>query len=250
MRERQLGDRRDVGRDSGEHSIEEHHIEVPRTARYATLGLDTHSPAEVWIVLHGYRQLARSFLRRFVALDDGTRWLVAPEALSRFYTGAERGRHGPESKVGATWMTRDDRENEIRDYVRYLDLTAAKILSWLPGPVRLTVLGFSQGAHTAARWAAYGRAPIARLVLWGEHLPADLDMERAAPRYRTMELVFVRGDADPVLGGEPAAAEAEKLDGWTLRPRVLAYPGGHDILSGPLSELAASGPPGVTLPGT
>ncbi len=232
------------------HPIEERHIEVPRTARYAALGMGAPEPAEVWIVLHGYRQLARPFLRRFASLDDGTRWIVAPEALSRFYTGTERGRHGPGSRVGATWMTREDRESEIRDYVRYLDLVSAELLGRLPEPVPLTALGFSQGVHTAARWAAYGRAPVARLVLWGEHLPPDLDMQRAAPRYRTMEVVLVRGDADPVLGGEPAASEAGKLDGWGLCPRVLTYAGGHEILSGPLSELVASGPPGITPPAT
>jgi hypothetical protein len=44
---------------------------------------------------------------------------VAPEGLSRFYF--EGGFHGPGSKVGATWMTREDRLAKIEDYVGYLD---------------------------------------------------------------------------------------------------------------------------------
>jgi len=93
----------------------EHHIEVPRTARYLTLG--PGDAADVWIVIHGYGQLAGRFLRRFEPIDDGTRHIVAPEALSRFYVGNEAGRHGQSSKVGATWMTREAREDEITDYV-------------------------------------------------------------------------------------------------------------------------------------
>ncbi|NIP78275.1 MAG: phospholipase, partial [Gemmatimonadetes bacterium] len=87
---------------------------------------------EVWFVLHGYGQLAERFVRRFDALPgvrDGMRAVVAPEALSRFYVEEEvTGPHGPESRVGATWMTRADREHEIRDYVEYLDRVAAAVL--------------------------------------------------------------------------------------------------------------------------
>ena len=62
------------------------HIEVTRTARYWILGEELPSPSEVWFVLHGYRQLARRFLRRFERLADGTRAVVAPEAIARFST--------------------------------------------------------------------------------------------------------------------------------------------------------------------
>ena len=37
-----------------------HHITVPRTARYITLG-EIESAAEVWFVLHGYSMLAAGF---------------------------------------------------------------------------------------------------------------------------------------------------------------------------------------------
>jgi hypothetical protein len=67
---------------------------------------------------------------------------VAPEALSRFYVSQEPGRHCPVSVVGGTWMTREDRENEIRDYVRYLDILHDEVeIEGVP----TTVLAFSQG---------------------------------------------------------------------------------------------------------
>ncbi len=67
--------------------MQEHHISVTRTARYYTLGEISRGVAEVWFVCHGYGQLAERFIRHFAALDDGTRLVVAPEALGRFYLG-------------------------------------------------------------------------------------------------------------------------------------------------------------------
>ena len=37
---------------------------------------------EVWIVLHGYQQLARRFLRRFQPIAEPGRRIVAPEAVA------------------------------------------------------------------------------------------------------------------------------------------------------------------------
>ena len=42
-------------------------------------------------------------------LDDGSRLIVAPEALSRFYLGEVSQRPASERRVGASWMTREDR---------------------------------------------------------------------------------------------------------------------------------------------
>ena len=56
-----------------------------------------------------------AFLGYCQALEDESRVLVAPEGLSRFYVNATHG------LVGASWMTREDRQHEIDDYVGYLD---------------------------------------------------------------------------------------------------------------------------------
>jgi hypothetical protein len=158
----------------------EHHLKVERTARYWTLGTP-ESAEEVWLVLHGYKQLARRFIRRFKPIDNGLRLIVAPEALSRFYVSQEQGRHGVASVVGATWMTREDRLNEIRDYVGYLDQLVVRI-EGETGKVPLTVVGFSQGVATAARWAISGSRAPSRLILWGDFSPPDIDLKLARQR--------------------------------------------------------------------
>jgi predicted esterase len=212
----------------------ERHLEVTRTARYWTLGDQARAHPEVWFVLHGYKQLARRFLRRFEPVDDGRRLIVAPEALSRFYVSPEPGRHGPESVVGATWMTREDRESEIRDYVAYLDRLAGVVLH---GGERVTVLGFSQGVATATRWVTYGAIRPARLVLWADLLPPDLDMGRAAAALAGTEVLLVRGEDDRSLAPRLVADEAGRLSAAGIGYRTIVYPGGHDIDAGTLMDL-------------
>ncbi len=213
----------------------ERHIEVPKTARYWVLGEDVVGPDELWFVLHGYRQLAARFLRRFKGIADGRRRIVAPEALSRFYVSRDPGRHGPVSVVGGTWMTREDRENEIRDYVRYLDLLHDEVaIDGAP----ITVLAFSQGVATACRWITYGKVRPRRLVLWGDYLPPDLDMDAARAALADTELLIVRGTEDPAIDEKLRAREQASLDAAGIPHRFLSYEGGHDIHLETLSELA------------
>src|SRR5947199_8460531 len=96
--------------------MQEHLFSTARSARYFTVG-SPEGAAEVWFVCHGYGQLAARFLERLRPIEAKRRCIVAPEGLSRFYlteTATER-------RVGASWMTREDRLHEIDDYVRYLD---------------------------------------------------------------------------------------------------------------------------------
>ena len=188
----------------------EHHLKVERTARYWTLGTP-ESAEEVWLVLHGYKQLARRFIRRFKPIDNGLRLIVAPEALSRFYVSQEQGRHGVASVVGATWMTREDRLNEIRDYVEYLDQLVVRI-EGETGKVPLTVVGFSQGVATAARWAISGSRAPSRLILWGDFSPPDIDLKLARQRLESVELIMVRGTEDRALSAQLKQEEDERGD--------------------------------------
>src|SRR5881396_3950063 len=105
--------------------MHEHHLSVSRTARYFTLGERSAAVEEVWFACHGYGQLGARFLEKLRVLDDGTRYLVAPEGLSRFYLSESP----TERRVGASWMTREDRLAEIEDYVRYLDAVYAVVAS-------------------------------------------------------------------------------------------------------------------------
>ena len=137
-------------------------------------------------------------------------------------------------------MTREDREAEIRDYVRYLDALAD---GFPKEDAPVTVLGFSQGVATACRWVTYGRLRPERLVLWGDFLPPDLDLDAAREALAGTEIVLVRGREDPALAdAELRAAEAERIEAAGLELRVVRYEGGHDIDGPTLRALAADCP--------
>ncbi|NNE70421.1 MAG: hypothetical protein HKN29_08675, partial [Rhodothermales bacterium] len=103
----------------------EHKIAVTRTARYLISG-DPRKARETWLLLHGYGQLADDFLKACRVLESPDRLLVVPEGLSRFYG------KGFSERPGASWMTREAREDEIRDYVGYMDALMAHLSP--PGP--------------------------------------------------------------------------------------------------------------------
>ena len=212
--------------------MREHHLLTPRTARYVTLGPPAAEAAEVWFTFHGYGQLAPRFAHRLTPLDDGTRLVVVPEGLSRFYVDVHRG------TVGASWMTREDRTHEIDDYVRYLEAVAADVLP--PGgtpPVHL--LAFSQGSATACRWVERGTVRPRRVLLWGGEVPPDLDWSRAAPRFHDVEVVLVAGDRDEFATEAALAGHAAVLTEHRVSHRVIRYPGGHSIDAKVLKDLAA-----------
>ena len=215
--------------------IEVRHLKVERTARYALLGGDVARPRELWIACHGYRQLAARFARDLAPLDDGTRRIAAPEGLSRFYLDDDGGPHGPDAKVGATWMTRDDRLSEIADYVAYLDRLAAALVERDAAP-RVIALGFSQGAATAARWAALGATRVHELILWGSGMPHDLDLVAHAQRLRETRVWLVAGERDRFFAPTAAEAQRARLAEHGVVAEVVAFGGGHamdgEVLAG------------------
>lgn len=215
-------------------------IEVKRTARLAVLGPDSGA-SEVWYLLHGYGELAAPFLNGARALDDGKRLLIAPEALSRFYEGDVAARLHREAKVGASWMTREDRETEIADYIAYLDTVHDAMLAKVGGAApKVTVLGFSQGGATAARWVANGRVKASRLIVWGSQMPPELDLANPDSQLRRAETVLVIGDTDVFATPKIVAKETEKLRTAGFPFRFVSFHGGHRLDDATLVALSGS----------
>ena len=221
-------------------SIPPRHLRVARTARYYMLGGRGEGVAEAWFALHGYRQAARRFARRFEVLDAPERIVVVPEALSRFYVDPSPGRHGPEHRVGASWMTREDRDNEIADYVAYLDALATEVpASSAPAVRRRVVLGFSQGAHTASRWVMLGRTAVHELVLWGAGLATDLSRDALAAGLEGVHVTFVRGARDKFRDRREEVAQDALLEELGVSFDVLSFHGRHEIAPEPLLDIAS-----------
>ncbi len=216
----------------------EHHIAVRRTARYFTAGVEDATAArEVWLVCHGYAQLASRFLTRCEPLVDGSRLVVAPEGLSRFYlerAGAQPGR------VGASWMTREDRLADIDDYLGFLDAVYEQVCA--PAVARgapLNVLGFSQGVATATRWVVRHPGRARRLVAWAALLPPEAPLIDA-PWLQGLRLVLVRGTRDALADPARCAQEEERLRQAGVSFESVRFDGGHALDAGVLRTLAST----------
>ena len=218
--------------------MQEHRVAVTRRARYFTLGA-TNPVEQVWFACHGYGQLAARFLEKLRALDDGHRYLVAPEGLSRFYL-SER---PEERRVGASWMTREDRLAEIEDYVPYLDAVYGDVFGRIDrARVRVYALGFSQGAATVSRWAALGTPRIDRLVLWGGDFPPDLELTQpaVADRLRATRLTLVYGRSDVFITSKVVAAITGRFETHDIPYTTIPFEGGHALDDAVLMTIAGT----------
>ena len=213
--------------------MQEHHVDVRRTARYYTLEPE-REPREVWFVLHGYGQLAQYFIRHFDAIQNGQRLIVAPEALSRYYLPGHK-------RVGASWMTKEDRSAEVDDYLAYLDAVHDQIFERVNRRrVTVHVLGFSQGGATASRWTTLGRVDAGRLILWASNLAHDLDLGTHAEAIGRRALTLVVGTQDEYLTPARLAEQKARLAGHHIPYRLHTFAGTHQIDADALNVLAAN----------
>ena len=220
--------------------MSERHIIISRTARIHLVGEPGAHIREVWFACHGYGQLASAFAAQLRAIASAERLIVAPEGLSRFYLDA-LDRDADTRRVGAAWMTREDREADIADYVGYLDRVHETIMSELPSSgVRVVILGFSQGVATVMRWVALGRAEAHALVLWAGGLAHDVDLDARAARFRAMAVTLVAGEHDRLVSDATLSAARERFQTAGVPHQVLRFAGGHRLDDAILRRLASA----------
>lgn len=193
-------------------------IRIQKTARYFSEG--NADSGKLLIVLHGYGQLAQFFIRKFSTFY--TDWhVVAPEGLHRFYTSGNSGR------VGASWMTKESRERDIEDNMGWIgqlmeQLTTDRAYN------EIVLLGFSQGAATAARYFYKGNHTIDRLIIWASVFPSDIDKSQLFSRQLALsENTFVLGKQD-LFFNEVQQQEAHSFF-RELGFKVVSFEGNHDI---------------------
>lgn len=209
----------------------EHNVTVTRHARYLQLGECGPQTRRLWVVLHGYGQLASYFIKHFEALADAETCIVAPEGLSRFYLDSKWDR------VGASWMTREDRLHEIEDYLGYLDRVLEKVQGqWAP---EVVLLGFSQGTATAWRWAMRGQVSPRQLILWAGG-PAMDSLQAAPIKLAHCPLHVVLGDQDEFVTIAQAEQQLESLRKLKPDTRFWTFQGGHRIDGPTLGSIQAS----------
>lgn len=203
-------------------------IEIRKTANVETLG--NKDSKNVIVALHGYGQLSRYFIRKFDFLVDKDFFIVAPEGLHRFYLKGASGR------VGASWMTKEERKDDIEDYINYLnDVVDGLDLNQYD---RKVILGFSQGGATASRWHEAGNFLADDFVLWGSVFPPDVNLpDGKHSKFESSNNSFLIGDQDEYYSEEQRLRTFKAMESMNKGFDCIEYEGTHNIYPIPLKQV-------------
>lgn len=200
-------------------------LTVPKTARYHPLGQFSQRTKYIWLVLHGYGQLSSHFINKFQLLLNDETLIVAPEGLHRFYLNGTNGR-----------VTKEQREEDIQDYINYLELLLKNITgNSSESNYHLIALGFSQGGATLTRWAAKTVFPISAFVLWASVFPPDCKPELFLRNFRPY---FVVGNEDEYLSQEQIHDFLHSNLELGISLKLLNFQGKHTIPEQELKKLS------------
>lgn len=204
--------------------MQEHHLQVKRTARYFTLGTLNKHTKQIWFVLHGYGQLAQFFIKKFDILNDSQTVIVAPEALSRFYL------QGVSGRVGATWMTKEERAYEIDDYIFYLNQLYDTLLEERNlDDIQINMLGFSQGNATLLRWLNNDHVRYDRVVIWAGFFGNGVADVIDPAKLSNVPTTLVYGTQDEYLVQVDLAKYEADLKASIPHLEVVTFEGKHTI---------------------
>ena len=203
-------------------------IKISKTAKFVTYG-NPETATTILFALHGYGQLVEFFIRKFHVLDSDKIFVVAPEGLHRFYLKGSSGR------VGASWMTKEERDSDIKDYVDYLDQVWNEINLKYTFDKRI-LLGFSQGGATASRWHSYGSYSANEFILWAAVFPNDMD-NNTLLNYNKSVNYFVVGKQDEYYSNNKIDAHFQSLKTKNINFNLIKFEGNHNIDSETLLNL-------------
>ena len=202
----------------------EKEINFSLKAKYATYGELSDKTEKIWFVCHGYGQLAEFFIKNFEVLDPNTNYVIAPQGLSKFYLKGFTGR------VGATWMTKEDRETDMQNQRSYFEAVLAESFQGKSlNNYKVHLMGFSHGVSMISRMAAYSKIEFKTLVLWAGGFPPELEQSDFDHIRNDAKLKIVIGDNDEFYPLEKFQRFEKKLDEYLPNFQSLKYKAKHEI---------------------
>ena len=192
-----------------------HSFKASKTYRFFCIPSE-NSSKNLLVALHGYGQLAAFFIKKFNACSNDYT-IVAPEGPHRFY------KNGYSGRVGASWMTKEARVDDIKDNINWLT-------EWLTSHLKenkydkIILLGFSQGGATAARWYYNNPNLFDQLILWASVFPPDISKPKIKLPNNNL---YVVGKNDEFINDEMRLNEVKFYQNIGFDTHV--YDGNHDI---------------------
>ena len=199
--------------------------------RFSVLGNLDQTTQSVLFVFHGQGQLAKFFINKFKSLTSLGITVIAPEGLHNYYLEGFNGR------VGASWMTSENRLMAIENYLGYLNSLFQQINSQVSPKTKYSILGFSQGAATASRWIEQSNFDFKQFILWGGALPPDLNSKLISKRMNQKQFIQIFGNKDQYISSENIREIKVLTKKYNISSDYKIYGGGHDIDPAVLKEL-------------
>jgi predicted esterase len=210
-------------------NIETNDLKFITSHTVTTLGKLNPKTEEIWIVFHGYGQLAEHFIRRFNILDGNKCFVVAPEGLNKFYL-SENG------LVGASWMTKQNRENELENQRRYFDEIFTQYFSEIDfSTKKIVFFGFSQGVAAMVRCLIHKRLRIAKMIIWAGEIPKETNKDNL--NLENVDVQFVIGNKDKYYSEAAIRTHIESFEAATgVVPALTVFEGVHEVTREVLSK--------------
>lgn len=209
-------------------------LTIERTAHVSEIGNDISKAKDIWMILHGYGQLANRIVRKFNHLNLDDVYAIAPEGINKFYW------HDGKREAVATWMTSHERLDEIDNYLAYLDQVYDTIVAPHLDHANFNILGFSQGTNTMWRWVMHRRPKLAKLVQWAGEFPPEPKYKDELGYLNGIDMRMVYGDKDNFIKGKHKDKVLALIRSEGLDMQVLEYDGLHRIDRSILAEIANS----------
>ena len=209
-------------------------ISIPKTHKYSQIGEFSEKTNTVWIVLHGYGMLSEFFIKKFECILNDSTVVIAPEASNRFYL------ENNYYRVGASWMTKLDKEKDIEDNISFIQTLYSNIIDEIGHTnFKLNTLGFSQGGATLVRWIMSNSITIDSLILWGSDIPKDCLTKEKKSRWSSIDVKLVIGNQDEYINEENKQKVIDMISTYGLKHELVEYEGSHKIIEKELEKIAA-----------
>lgn len=201
-------------------TFEAHTIAASVHGRYLIRSAAEAGPAPLLVGFHGYGQTAEENLDALLELPGLVHWhIVAIQGLHPFY----RSRNG---EVGASWMTRLDRQLAIEDNVRYVGEVLSRVKSQIEVAEPVVFIGFSQGTAMAYRTAAGSSHTSQGLIALGGDAPTDIfkvDLAAFPP------ILIGRGTEDELYDQAKMERDLDLLSAAGIDVETCVFEGGHEF---------------------
>lgn len=205
-------------------------VSYQTTNTYSTLNSITEDTQNIWIACHGIGFLSKYFISYFKDLDPKLNYIIAPQAPSKYYqTKAYK-------YVGASWLTKENRELETENILNYLD--ALLELENLPTDKHIILLGFSQGVSVVTRWMAQRKINCNHLVIHSGSIPTEFDSTNFdyLPNLKTS---IIYGTEDEYLTEERIQVQLKLANTiFPNLPEILKFEGKHMMHKASLEKIS------------